>query len=1122
MGGGLLKPLCYRQSIAHAYNSIMQTFPPHVVRTKIIPPPRRARTLARARVSASLRAALEHRLAILQAGAGYGKSTALAELAAELGEAGQPPIWYQASTEDGDPLVLLLHICYAVQQALPAAAALPIAAIEAWSGDGGPLPWRGLLDQLINALCRELTAPTLLILDDAHHVLGSGDIAQLLDRLVALAPPHLHVLLAGRPTLSLPSLARWRSQGDLLLLDHTTLAFTLDEITALFTGHYGVTLTADEARSLLSYTEGWAIALQLIWQQLRGQAATAREIPQRWQAASPDALFDVLAQEVFGGLAPEVQRFLLVTATLRELQPEACQALLAAAGERRDDRMLPLGAMSGSHPTYEGGGVRAMLAYLRRQDLFVVETAEGVLRYHHIFHNFLRRLATDEQQQAWQAATAAYFAGRGDQEAALYHLLAAHAWEEAASLLDTYAPYLLAAGRLDTLASYIDVLPPQILHQHPAVLFMLGELARLHSRFGEALGWYKQAEAIWRSRGRQDGIARALRGQARVYLDTVDPKEAEQLLEEAIRLSDGFEDRAAQIRVFELLAENKLNAGRIEEAEELRQRAENLRLEGPANDQLWFRVLLRTGRLHEARRALEGRAHAEVDAPVQTPRAHRETLLLLALIYALQGEGEAAYVAASAGAARGEALNSPFVSAVGYMRQGHALQLLGSYRDRGEYYARARREYEKTIVISGQLAVPRLRVEAGWGLCRAYGYAGDLASAQAHAVEAIDLAVQAGDEWMASLVRLALGASLVLAGRGAAAEPWLGRALAGFQECSDAFGRTAARLWLALGCLKQKQLDRLAHLLPEVLRSCRANDYAALWLSPSLAGAPDGRVFAPLLLHAAAQEWERPYAVGLLEDLGLAGVEHYPGYQLRVQTLGNFQVWRGDEAIGAGGWRRKTARQLLQLLLTHRRTPLDREQICEALWPEADPATAQQNFKIALNALYGVLEPHRDPGAESAYIVREGSSYALRPRADLWLDAEAFAVALKGARDNTDALQAALALYGGEYLPEARYETWAAGERERLAALFLQSADRLAEQLVAQARYGEAIDLCGRILSQDNCWERAYRHLMVAYGGLRDRGQVARTYARCVQVLRQELDVEPAAETRALYARLIG
>ena len=55
-----------------------------VLRTKLLPPPRNARTLTRPRIIETLRSAFDHRLTILQAGAGYGKSTALAEFAAEV------------------------------------------------------------------------------------------------------------------------------------------------------------------------------------------------------------------------------------------------------------------------------------------------------------------------------------------------------------------------------------------------------------------------------------------------------------------------------------------------------------------------------------------------------------------------------------------------------------------------------------------------------------------------------------------------------------------------------------------------------------------------------------------------------------------------------------------------------------------------------------------------------------------------------------------------------------------------------------------------------------------------------------------------------------------------------
>lgn len=1069
-----------------------------VLRTKIIPPPRHSRILARPRITDTFIQAFDYRLTILQAEAGYGKSTALAELA----EAVKPLTWYQVNEEDNDPPVFLLHLCHALLHVHPDIPDLPLQFLETWDGAQGPLPWRDVIDQINNAVSSLPDTSTLLVFDDTHIITEAGEVAHIIDRLVGLAPANLHVLLSGRPVISLPGLSRLRSQGEVLTIDQSSLTFTADEIAILFATNYDFELSQDEVESLLSYTEGWAIALQLIWQSIRNQSSSAIEFPLHWKTDSLDTLFDMLTREVFERLSADIRKFLVITSTLRDLRPEACDALRRADGSPISDSA-------------------SMLAYLRRQDLFVVETAENTLRYHTIFHNFLRKQAPPEQRHTWNELAADYFLANNDPEIAIYHLLEAEAWEEVAVVLDDFATHLQSTGRLDTLVSYLDAIPPEILHQHPILVFTLGELARLHSRFDEAQGWYKQAETIWRTRGQQGGVARALRGQARVYLDTVNPSKAEELLQKAIRLSDGFEDREAQIRMYELRAENKLNAGNAEEAERLLQRAESLRTEGPSNEQLWFRMLVRTGRLAEARHMLEERAEAEKQDPVKTPRAHRETLLLLSLIYSFMGLGEQAYQAAKEGTRRGDELKSPFMTAVGHLRQGHALML---HHEHSETYTLARAQFEKSVEISRTLAVPRLLIEADWGLSRASGYQSDLMAAQSYAQEAIKLANQYGDEWVASLTRLTMGASLALAARYEAAEEWLNRAVLGFQECSDTFGSTAARLWLSYGYSKQKQAERLERTLREVLSSSRVEDYGFLFTRPSLLGALDEHIFIPLLILSRENDWEGAYSSQLLEEIGLPDIEHHPGYQLRISTLGTFQAWRGKDAIPANGWRREKARHLFQLLLTYRHSPLDRDQICEHLWPEADSDTAQRNFKIALNALYQVLEPEREPGGASAFIQREGTIYSLRPGADIWLDVEQFTQAARRAVSNPDLelLQRAVSLYPGEYLPETLYETWAAEERERLVTQFLESADNLAELYLEQERYAEAIDICQRILTQDNCWERAYRHQMLAYDSMGDRGQVGRAYQRCVQYLREELDVSPAPETEKLYRQLVG
>ena len=1095
---------------------------PKIVHTKIKPPSPGARTLPRPRVDLSLREALHYRLTLLQAGAGYGKSTALGWLARKH----QPTFWYQGTEEDSDPLVFLLHLCHAIHHSLPELENLPIPFLEAWEGSRGPLPSTGVVDQLINALSDQLEQPALLILDDVHLVMESPEIAHILDRIIGLAPNNLHILLAGRLPVKLPNLSRWRAQGEVLLLDQSLLAFTRDEIAALFSKRYGYELTADEVEVLFLNTEGWAIALQLIWQSLRSGSSLSIESSLNHQVSSLESLFDILAREVFQGQPSDVQEFLLVSATLREITVDACAALLNAISR---NKIRPVSGESLSQPeamknTGSSADPAAMLAYLRRQDLFVVEAGDGNLRYHHIFHQFLRQQAPFDQRQIWHLHAAGFYRRRKDHDSTIYHLLEAKDYEAAASLLDQYGSDLLAAGRLDTLAADLDILPPETLHRHPGLLSFLGDLARLHSRFQEALGWYQQAEKLWRDRNQLDGISRALRGQARVYLDTVNPSKAEQLLQESLRLSDRIEDRQSQARLYELLAENKLNLGKVERAEKLRQQAQALRSEGPSDSQLLFRVLLRTGRLEEARLRLEERAEAERQDPVHTPRAHRETLLLLSLIDAFQGLANQAYETAQEGTRRGVALQSPFITAVGHMRQGHALMLLPG----ADHFRQARQEFMETIRISRMLAVPRLLVEAYWGLCRVSGYQGDLAQATQFAQEGLEIANQAGDEWIASQVRLALGASLVLASRYEAAQDWLERAAMGFEECSDPFGRAAARLWLCLVWFRKGNFSALSQTLPDVLACSSQRSYEFLFTRPTLLGPPDERILAPMLIYARDRGWEATHVRRLLAAMGLPKVQYHPGYQLRTTTLGSFQVARGEQAIPNNGWRREKSRQLFQLLLTYRNAPLDREQIIEYLWPGQELASAQRNFKVTLSTLYQVLEPEREAGSESAYVIREGTVYNLRPGADIWLDAQVFEDSVEQAESFSEAetqsaiemLQKALGLYQGEYLPDARYETWAAGEREHLAVLFLRSADRLSELHLSRENWEEAIDICQRILSFDNCWERAYRHLMLAFYSLGDRGQTARTYQRCVQSLQAELDVAPSAETEALYKRL--
>ena len=1071
------------------------TKPP--VLTKLTPPRLHKRILRRERLDQRLQEALEYRLTIIQAGAGYGKSTTLAALA----ETPTPLSWYHLEPEDVDPLIFLHHLIHSLTLALPHLSPKPLALLENWEKSDHTTLWQTVIDTLINELIAQAPTQLYLVLDNVHHLQDTNDPLRILNRLIGRAPANLHLILATRYPLSLPELVTWRARGQVLEIDQAELAFTPEEIATLFHKQYGFSLTQAEITRLAGGTEGWAIALQLIWQGLRSGAVTTAPGNLSWSSAPLDGLFAYLAQEVLEQQSPDIREFLLSTSILRGLTPSSCDCLR----ESTDSALI--------------------LKYLLKNSLFVIELGENHLRYHTLFRQYLyQNLAPKRQKQLHRKAAECYL-GKQKEEEALYHLLKAQAVEKAAAVLAELGRDLVRAGRLDRLSSWIEAIPPAILEQHPPLLVYLGDIARLHSRFEAALGWYQQAEKQCRLRNDLSGLGQALRGQARVYLDTVNPSRAEKVLQEALRISDGQADRAPRIRLLELLAENRLNSGHPEEAQQLRLQAQELRAEAPSEAELGVRVLLRTGQLAQARSILEERAAIEAQEPIQRPRAHRETLLLLSLILSFQGEGEAAYQRAVEGTRRGQALKSPFVTAVGYMRQGHAWLL----RAAPQKYTEACQAYREAIKISESLAVPRLRVEALWGLCRAHGFRGALPAAEDAAAQGLELAKQAGDQWIGALIIISMGASYALAGQYTEAGEWLKRAWAAFHGCGDNFGTIMTALWHCWIWQQTGDETRLEQSLSTLLRQLRKHNYSYLFQYQTLLGPPEPRSLVPLLLFAK-QTPAAPHAASLLRQLGLEGLTHHPGYQLRIQTLGSFRLWRGKEEVTPQAWRREKARQLFLLLVTERDNLMERDQIQERLSPKLDPETALRDFKVALSRLYKVLEPERKRGAPSAYVVRDGTRYGIRPKADIQLDAAEFEQLVKQGDQlfatqpaaTVEYYQQALNLYQGEYLQEYPYEDWCSVERERLLTLYLRSADRLARVRREQKEWEECLAICQAILERDSCWEQAYRLMMRAYAALGNHAQVERTYQRCQNELREVLGIVPSPDTEQLHTELLG
>jgi ATP/maltotriose-dependent transcriptional regulator MalT len=148
-------------------------------------------------------------LTIVQAGTGYGKSTALAALANQ----DNTMAWYHLTAEDADPVVFLLHLYHAFARLVPGLSEAPLATLEGWELNRAEPLWSEIVDRLINELAEQVDAPLFLVIDDAHLLNRSADALRILDRFIGLAPIDLHVILATRYPLDLPSLVTWRARA---------------------------------------------------------------------------------------------------------------------------------------------------------------------------------------------------------------------------------------------------------------------------------------------------------------------------------------------------------------------------------------------------------------------------------------------------------------------------------------------------------------------------------------------------------------------------------------------------------------------------------------------------------------------------------------------------------------------------------------------------------------------------------------------------------------------------------------------------------------------------------------------------------------------------------------------
>lgn len=369
-------------------------------------------------------------IVVVQAGAGFGKSTLLAQV---MAADSRPSGWLTLDPVDDDPVVLVRHLVGALDHV-----GMDVSAVLA--ALSGPAPdLRRVVLPLLAAAVEARTEPFLLFFDDMH-VLSHDDSVNLANELLRLLPSDCTVVLAGR---ALPEmrLARQELEGMLTRLDESDLAFTPDEAHHVL-GAALPDLPAGLEREVMRVTLGWPAGLHLAILALRDHPDPPVVIDGLLR--SDRRVVNYLHQEGLARLDPDVSGFLTDISVLSTASGPLCDEV---TGRSDSAKLLQQLVASGN--------------------LFVSPIGDGadVYRIHHLFSELLvgeLRRTDPARESELRLRAARWFDGRGDADEAVTQALAARDFDLAAQVVFRHHAGVILQGETATLRRWLDSFPGEI------------------------------------------------------------------------------------------------------------------------------------------------------------------------------------------------------------------------------------------------------------------------------------------------------------------------------------------------------------------------------------------------------------------------------------------------------------------------------------------------------------------------------------------------------------------------------------------------------------------------------------------------------------------------------------
>lgn len=1092
-----------------------------VLKALLLPPALSPRLLSRPELVDRLVLALQARSALIVAGAGYGKSTLLAQ--AEAAD-GRPWLWLSCDDRIMTERSVLAHVLAALERRFP--------------GVGSAVSLSGTVAENVTALCNEVvdTVPDDIVLavDDIH--LLSPAAADALRMLIHDLPPHVHLALASRRALPFAT-GRLRNT---LELREEALALNLDEAVQLL-DLLAPGCDKASAWELHASTEGWVSGLIL--------AARAGSAPHRHRRVAHAACFDYLAEEVLSRQPERLRRFLVQSSVVDRFTPEIAVALTG----RTDSREI-ISTLLDAH------------LFIQRLDL------DGQwYRYHHLFQAFLRRAVSTSRPEAiaLHRRAAAAWRAAGDSAMAVNHHLAAGDPLGAAEALEPVAEQMVTGPRGDQVTAWLAGIGSDLWSSRPALVLAHASLEFTQGEHAAGIAALERAAGQLTDAAEHDRAAVAFFRHVQAVTWAGAPRAScIRLGESVLPRIDPAADMLPAAHI--MLSGAYAHVGRYDDAE----RELTTALERPGIRQFpVFRVYAAINRAYflDFRRGHVDASAARLHAAIEELEARATEDVLVyrswaasyyAVVLGYLGRWTDALDVVDAWPER--AVQQGFGRLGGYLSTWHRLAHLpglGRWKELDVELRRAEplaaRHPDTTYAYRYRSAAAQLAAHRGDPAATAREIASVRSTDQApfpRAMVLADLALAAADVGLTSTATELSDAARVAAESIQA--PWpqtraclVGAAVATSKEHGDALLAEGLRLttqwgYQELWSRRERPLAArlLAHALAHGIGPPGAAAHIAVDCGPDVV-----REAVKLLADAPAaarrQLVEAADAAGTADPAVLAHAMHdhdptvrwvaeraftrmavRPRPPVRIVTLGGFAVQRRDAARSEVTFIRQKARTLLAVLLAGD-GPVHREVLLEQLWPQLGLDRATAALHTTLHALRQSLSAGLGPRAVEL-VLTEGDQYrvALGP-GDQWDAAELLGsvggLQSDGPVNRLERALAAEACHTGPFLPEWCYEQWAQARRDDVERAYRSALVAVAEELMSAGRPGAALSRYERLLQLEPERESWHRGVMRAYAQTGERALALRQYHACRAQLRESLGVDPSSETQLLYASLL-